>query len=61
LGRLLVDERGDEVSRPADLTVIEPGGEEAVASMFGDDAAQSASATSDKPSSNSRLPRRDWQ
>ena len=26
-----------------------------------DEAAQSANATSDRPSSNSRLPRRDWQ
>jgi hypothetical protein len=52
--------------------MAEPGGEEAGRAVLGEqprdrgwsvlaEAAQSASATSDSPSSNRRLPRRDWQ
>jgi hypothetical protein len=63
---------GDEIGSPSDIAGAQPGGQEAVAAVLGEDrldgawsafedAAQSASATSPSPSSNRRLPRRDWQ
>ena len=60
----------DKVGGPARATQAQPCGHKTVAPMLGEhardrglvgleDAAQKASATSPRPSSNSRLPRRD--